>query len=133
MKSWVTSHKFLAAGLGVAIVLVAVLLLWVEVSRAPAPSSGDTTPIGMETTIEGEIVCLPHKDTDGPQTLECAYGIKLANGTYYGLHDSNDNYENISGLPTGKNARLTGTLKLGSSDRYQSIGTFTVVAAETLE
>jgi hypothetical protein len=133
MKSWVTSHKFLAIGLLLALALAAVLLVWVETSRAPAPSNGSTTPVGVETTIEGEVVCLPHKDTDGPQTLECAYGIKLVNGTYYGLRDANDKYENISRLPTGKKARLTGTLKEESSDIYQSIGTFTVTSAKVVD
>ena len=111
------------------------LFITVEKSNAPAPPSGNNNdqPISMDMTIEGEVVCLPHKDTDGPQTLECAYGIKLADGTYYGLSDSSENYEHISALPTGKKAKLTGTLKLEPSDRYQSVGTFTITESETLD
>jgi hypothetical protein len=93
----------------------------------------DDSPKNGEQTIEGEIICLPHKDTSGPQTLECAYGVKLADGTHYGLRDSGTAYENVSGLPTGKKARLTGTLKLESSDRYQSVGTFTVTNSEVVD
>lgn len=36
-------------------------------------------------SLSGEYVCLPHKDTSGPQTLECMYGIKTDTGEYYGI------------------------------------------------
>ncbi len=36
-------------------------------------------------TLSGEYVCLPHTDTTGPQTMECAYGIKTDAGEYYGV------------------------------------------------
>ena len=36
-------------------------------------------------TLSGEVVCLPHADTDGPQTMECAYGLKTESGEYYAL------------------------------------------------
>lgn len=39
----------------------------------------------QRTMLQGEIVCLPHKDTSGPQTMECAYGIKTENGDHYVL------------------------------------------------
>lgn len=133
MKSWVLSHKLIAAVLFVVVVVVAILLLWVETSKAPAPPNNTTPPIGQETTIEGDIVCLPHKDTSGPQTLECAYGVKLNNGTYYGLADSDGTYRNISSLPVGKKARLAGTLREEPSNQYQSVGVFTVTKTQTLE
>lgn len=47
---------------------------------------GDGTKIApYEGILTGEHVCLPHKNTDGPQTLECAYGIKTEAGEYYAL------------------------------------------------
>lgn len=36
-------------------------------------------------TLSGVQMCLPHKDTSGPQTLECAIGIKTDAGEYYAL------------------------------------------------
>jgi hypothetical protein len=36
-------------------------------------------------TLTGEQVCLPHKDTSGPQTLECAIGLKTDVGEYYAI------------------------------------------------
>ena len=40
---------------------------------------------GNEATITGKVVCLPKKG-DGPQTLECAFGVQSTNdGKYYGM------------------------------------------------
>lgn len=36
-------------------------------------------------TLTGEYVCLPHRDTDGPQTDECAPGLKTDVGEYYAI------------------------------------------------
>lgn len=36
-------------------------------------------------TLTGEFVCLPHKDTSGPQTMECAFGLKTDVDEYYAL------------------------------------------------
>ena len=33
-------------------------------------------------TLEGTWECLPHRDTGGPQTLECALGIEAQDGHY---------------------------------------------------
>jgi len=36
-----------------------------------------------KVTLIGSISCVPHKQTDGPQTLECAVGLKTDDGKYY--------------------------------------------------
>lgn len=36
-------------------------------------------------TLSGVQTCLPHKDTSGPQTLECAIGMKTDSSEYYVL------------------------------------------------
>jgi hypothetical protein len=36
-------------------------------------------------TLSGEYVCLPHTNQNGPQTLECAFGIKTTSGEYYAV------------------------------------------------
>jgi hypothetical protein len=44
------------------------------------------TPIDLtQTSFTGEFVCLPHKNTDGPQTMECAFGLKADDGNYFAL------------------------------------------------
>lgn len=61
-----------------------------------------TPPQSIEsqrTTLVGEHTCLPHADTSGPQTLECALGIKTDDGNYYALDFSltSQQYPNIPG------------------------------------
>lgn len=47
---------------------------------------GDGTVIEpYRASFSGTFVCLPHKDTTGPQTEECAFGIELPAGDYYAL------------------------------------------------
>lgn len=41
--------------------------------------------ISRRVTLTGKQVCLPHRDTTGPQTLECAIGMQTTDGKYYGL------------------------------------------------
>lgn len=36
-------------------------------------------------TLTGTQVCLPHRDTSGPHTMECALGMKTDTGEYYAL------------------------------------------------
>jgi hypothetical protein len=38
-----------------------------------------------QATFEGEYLCLPHKNSNDPHTLECALGIKTNEGYYYAL------------------------------------------------
>lgn len=44
----------------------------------------DSTP--KNVTLSGTYVCLPHADTTGPQTEECAFGIKTDEGDYYAVN-----------------------------------------------
>lgn len=47
---------------------------------------GDGTEItSYRGTLTGVQVCLPHADTDGPQTMECALGMQTDVGEYYAL------------------------------------------------
>jgi hypothetical protein len=56
-------------------------------SSPAASATASPRPSGAEISVTGKIVCLPHKDQDGPQTMECAYGIQTADGKYYGVKD----------------------------------------------
>lgn len=39
-----------------------------------------------DVVLTGTFVCLPHKDTTGPQTEECAFGIKTDAGVHYAVN-----------------------------------------------
>lgn len=80
----------------------------------------------QEVTVTGEIVCLPHKDKEGPQTLECAFGIMNEEGQYYALSDPDMKY--ITTLPTGKNASVTGGLKSSPDSIYDIVGAIEITS-----
>jgi hypothetical protein len=85
----------------VSIVIISGLLVYLRKDKlvnkeVPAPTK-------QEITLTGEFTCLPHKDTSGPQTMECAYGLKTADGKYYAI----DTHKNF---PSGKIITVTGTL-----------------------
>lgn len=60
-------------------------------SRQVAPSANTRqqvpppSDVPYAASFKGEYVCLPHTDTKGPQTLECALGLKMDNGAYIAL------------------------------------------------
>jgi hypothetical protein len=119
----------LLAGLLIVIAIVAATVLVLRPDTSEPKPSTNTPPTTSDQTFTGEAVCLPHKDTTGAQTLECALGIKLDDGTYYGLRSE----RNLDGFEVGKQLKVTGTLKAEESDRYQSVGTITVKQAAELQ
>src|SRR5688572_24598229 len=68
-----------------------------------------TNIVPYKGTLTGEYVCLPHKDTRGPQTLECAFGLKTDSGEYYAL-DFNLTSQKIPNFITGQRYSVTGTI-----------------------
>ena len=40
----------------------------------------------QQVTLSGTYTCLPHLDTTGPQTEECAFGLKTDDGVYYAVN-----------------------------------------------
>ena len=121
-------------GLGIASIVLAILIIvsalgYFAFTNSTSHSSPDSQPkvsTGESLTIKGTILCLPHKDTTGPQTMECAYGLKDESGTYYALSDSDSGYKNISSVPMNEKVEVTGTLKNQTSTIYPTVGTITV-------
>lgn len=71
-------------------------------------------------TLSGEYVCLPHRDTRGPQTLECAFGMKTDVGEYYALDLNSLSIK--PDLKTGKKFTATGIItpvEMLSTDYWQ--------------
>lgn len=122
--------------LGIASIVLAVLIIvaalgYFAFANNTSHSTSDNQPQvsnDESVTIKGTILCLPHKDTTGPQTMECAYGLKDEAGTYYALNDSNSGYKNISGVPMNERVEVTGTLKELSSAIYPTVGTIIVTS-----
>lgn len=85
------------------------------------PTQTAQQELPQRVTMEGDVACLPHKDTSGSQTLECAIGLKSKDGKYYAL-DTNL----LSSMPpaytTGDKIRANGIItpvEALSSDHWQ--------------
>lgn len=83
-------------------------------------------------TFEGTVVCMPHKNTDGPQTLECAIGIKTEEGAYYSIKTNDLQHELNSKAGSDKKVRITGAVTADPSPIYQSSGVLNLEAYEFL-
>lgn len=82
------------------------------------------------TKIEGQIECLPRRDKTGPQTLECAIGLKDENNKYYAL-EGLEVQDLISGkIKIDQKVIITGILRLGQDSVYNTIGTLKIVSVE---
>lgn len=78
------------------------------------------TTTGGDIRVPGEVICLPHRDQSGPQTLECAFGIQASDKTNFGLSDLD--YKFLMDMETGKQYTVTGRFKANTSDIYNSLG-----------
>jgi hypothetical protein len=83
-------------------------------------------------TFEGKVVCLPHKNMDGPHTLECAIGLQTDDGTYYGLTTNETGGELSMAAGSDKRYKVTGALDATPSDKYQSVGNISVADYQAL-
>ena len=81
-------------------------------------------------SLEGEIVCLPHKNTEGLQTLECAAGLKTDDGTHYGLSSKESVSPLTAAAGSKKRASVSGALEPASDATYDIKG---VVVVESYE
>ncbi len=84
--------------------------------------SGGAEPVMMSTTtVVGTFACLPHKG-DGPHTMECAYGMKGENGSFYAL-DWSATPVSAFDLPMDRKYSVTGLyvpVEMLSSDHWKA-------------
>jgi hypothetical protein len=97
-----------------------------------AQKQGDPNDVrSYRGTLSGEVVCLPHVDTGGPTTLECALGLKTDVGEHYAL-DLAAMSQAQPGLNTGERISANGLItpvEMLSSDhwrKYDIEGIFSV-------
>jgi hypothetical protein len=95
----------------------------------PSGQPTDTTvtlPPGEKVTIKGKIMCLPHKNMNGPISMECAIGLKGMDGKYYAVVDSDPTYAHMSQLPMNETVTITGTFQPKTDDKYPTTGILTI-------
>jgi hypothetical protein len=89
----------------------------------------DATP--KNVTLSGTFTCLPHLDTTGPQTMECAFGLKTDDGEYYAVNFG-ESADAMSQFQSGAHITAEGNIVIRealSSDHWQKYnmkGIFTV-------
>lgn len=98
--------------------------LWVLLSEEQTnPDTIHSVPEEGMVTLSGTIVCLPHKDTSGPQTLECAFGLKDENEQYYALTTEDDTEPPIiTSFPTGTMVTVAGDFTKTEDPVYDVVG-----------
>jgi hypothetical protein len=84
---------------------------------------GDNTQnvVPYQGTLTGTYVCLPHTNQKGPQTLECALGLKTDTGEYYAL-DFNAVPQSQFSLKMGDRFTMTGLItpvQMLSTDQWR--------------
>ena len=100
-------------------------IYWLNNRMAVRELPTEVPPITTGTstvTLRGEYVCLPHRDTSGPQTLECALGLKADNGLYYALDTSRVASSSVIATNTGTRLVVEGVIvpiETISSDWWQ--------------
>jgi hypothetical protein len=96
----------------------------------------NTTPadvVPVRTSLSGTYVCLPHRNTSGPQTMECAFGIRTDDGKHYGIDFNLMSQTKPENIEMGSRITANGLMtpvEMLSSDRwttvYNIVGIFSV-------
>jgi hypothetical protein len=76
--------------------------------------------------------CLPHRDTSGPVTQECAYGFQAEDGNYYALKDENRD-KGLFDLSIGEEIEIRGLLIPEKSEKYNSQGVIEIQELYVIE
>lgn len=123
VKKQVGRKEYIKVGAFVVIATVAIFaVVAFIVTRGSSAPSVSMEKRGDESIVKGLAVCLPHKDTEGPQTMECAIGIKDSQGIYYSLNDTNNAYLNVGQIQTGKRYQVTGMIEERADATYDTAG-----------
>ncbi len=115
-------------------ILIAVLVLAGAaylIYTSPKKADPDPAALAGLVTLTGTYECLPHLNTDGPQTTECAFGFKTDDGDHYAVNfgQSAKAMEQFKG---GEHVTAEGfialkeTLSTDQWNKYNMKGIFTV-------
>ncbi len=123
----------------VPLVLLAGLLLSLDAlsqARVEPLSPREVQP-PARGTIVGTITCLPHRDTSGPVTLECALGVlEESSGEHYSVDTRLMANMIWTELPTGARVRIDGVMtpiEYLSSDHWHKYDIVGIISATSIE
>jgi hypothetical protein len=123
-------NKYIAVAAGIVVVAIIGLTTYF---RPLAPATMNDTHDGTPrtATLSGTYTCLPHLNTSGPQTMECAFGLKTDQGDYYAVNFGASG-DAMSQFMSGEHIRAEGFIVIKealSSDQWQKYnmkGIFTI-------
>ncbi len=127
-----TTHKTVFL-LVVAVLLAAVgYAIFTQYGSQSALSSDevlDATP--QNVTLSGTFECLPHKDTSGPQTMECAFGFRTDDGVHYAVNfgasaDAAAQFQSGAHVTADGNVVIKEALSSDHWQKYNMEGIFTI-------
>ena len=115
---------FVCATTSILAIVLGFVLIGKE-SEPPKPSAPHS-PIksGTPVSLGGHLRCLPHKDSTGDVTLECAIGMEADDGKYYALR--NNKNEVLFDIPFDKHVTVHGRLSTDYESVYQTSGVIDV-------
>ena len=97
---------------------------------------GAYSQLPARKTIVGTFTCLPHRDTSGPQTMECAFGIREdGSGDHYAVSTqllASTDWQNI---PSGSHVRIDGVvtpIEMLSTDMWRKYDIVGIIGATTI-
>ncbi len=107
------------------------------IGSAPVNSDqGIDKGISRQITVDGKFTCLPHRNTSGPQTMECAFGIKETNtGDNYALNLEALSESDKTLVSSGANIRVSGLMvpaEALSSDNWQKYNMEGIISVKTV-
>lgn len=116
-------------------ILAIIIAVFISGSLSAPESNQSKSPYSDNETVSvtGKTVCLPHRDQDGPQTLECALGMLADDGHYYALHDTTEGYSLIGATGTGSRVTVEGVFRSKPSDKYQDVGLIEMTSVDVIE
>lgn len=106
-----------------------------ETLRFEEPESPDAVLPAGPMVLEGASVCLPHKDMSGPQTLECAFGIRADDGSHYAISTYGLDADTVMKAQTSARIRAEGhvvPVQALSSDIWMKYDIIGIMQAERL-
>ena len=105
-----------------------------SVESPDSRETGTYSEIPQRTSVTGTWECLPHRDTSGPQTMECAFGIRREDGSHLAVSTLLMATYPVD-FPTGTRVQIEGILvpiENISSDHWKKYDIDGIIDATTI-
>jgi hypothetical protein len=120
-------------------ILIAVLVLAGTaflIYTSPKKVEKDPATLAGLVTLTGTYECLPHTNTDGPQTTECAFGFKTDDGDHYAVNfgqsaNAAEQFKSNAHITAEGFIALKETLNTDQWNKYNMKGIFTITKVLT--